>query len=68
MSTRQTSEYFSKHYNLNAIFHILIGLGVGWLSSLGWSWKFHSLISGCIFVIIGIIGHIYPLFIQQTSK
>ena len=64
----KTSEYFSKHHALNAIFHILIGLGIGWLTSLGWSWQLHSLILGCIFIAIGIVGHIYPLFIRQTSK
>jgi len=42
--------------SLHTTFHVFIGFGGGWLSSLGWSWQPFVLIGGCVIMAIGIVG------------
>jgi len=59
-------EYFAKHTNYNACVHVSVGLGIAWLLSLIWQGcSVISLVLGIVFIVIGIVGHIYAQFAKQ---
>ena len=58
-------EYFAQHPRYNSCIHVCVGLGIAWLISLAWSYSVAPLVLGIVFIVIGIAGHIYPLFAKQ---
>ena len=59
-------EYFAKHTKYNSWVHVCVGLGIAWLLSLIWQGcSVISLVLGIVFLVLGIAGHIYPLFAKQ---
>ena len=58
-------KYFAEHVNFNSCIHVCVGLGIAWLVSLAWHYSIIALVLGIVFIAIGIIGHIYPLFARQ---
>ena len=61
------NKYFAEHVNYTSMVHICLGLGIAWLISLGWSYSVVALVLGIIFIVIGIAGHIYPLFAKPPK-
>ncbi|MFC1992791.1 hypothetical protein ACFLV3_03155 [Chloroflexota bacterium] len=61
----EMNEYFAAHPMSNSGIHVSIGLGIAWLVSLSWASSTVALVLGIIFLVIGIGGHIYPLFAKQ---
>ncbi len=60
------NKYFAEHVNYNSLVHVFVGLGIAWLLSLIWQGcSVISLVLGIVFLVAGIIGHIYPLFAKQ---
>ena len=59
------NKYFAEHPSFNSLTHICIGLGIAWLVSLAWHCSVVALVQGIVFLLIGIVGHIYPLFAKQ---
>ena len=60
------NKYMAEHVNYNACVHICMGLGIAWLLSLIWQGcSVISLVLGIVFLVAGIVGHIYPLFAKQ---
>ena len=59
------NKYFTEHPSFNSLIHICIGLGIAWLVSLAWPCSVVALVLGIVFLLIGIVGHIYPLFAKQ---
>ena len=59
------NKYFAAHPNYNGLIHISVGLGIAWLISLAWSYSVVALVLGIVFLVAGIVGHIYPLFAKQ---
>jgi len=57
--------YFAAHPRYNSLTHVSVGLGIAWLISLGWSCSVAALVLGIVFLVAGIVGHIYPLFAKQ---
>ncbi len=61
------NKYFTKHPSYNSLIHVFIGLGIAWLISLSWGYSVLPLILGIVFIIAGIIGHVYPLFTKEEE-
>ena len=60
------NKYFAEHVNYNSCVHVFVGLGIAWLLSLAWQgYSVISLVLGIVFLVAGIVGHIYPLFAKQ---
>ena len=59
------NKYFSEHVNYTSMVHVCLGLGIAWLISLSWSYAVVALVLGIVFLVIGIIGHIYPLLAKK---
>ena len=59
------NSYFAAHPNYNSLTHVSVGLGIAWLISLAWSYSVVALVLGIVFIVAGIVGHIYPLFAKQ---
>ena len=60
------NKYFAEHPTFNSLTHIFVGLGIAWLLSLAWQgYSVISLVLGIVFLVAGIVGHIYPLFAKQ---
>jgi len=60
------NKYFTEHTNFNSLVHVCAGLGIAWLLSLIWQCcSVLSLVLGIVFLVLGIAGHIYPLFAKQ---
>ena len=60
------NEYFAKHPSFNSLIHVFVGLGIAWLLSLLWQGcSLISLVLGIVFLVAGIVGHIYPLCAKQ---
>jgi len=57
--------YFTAHPNYNSGVHVFVGLGIAWLISLAWSCSVVALVLGIVFLVAGIVGHIYPLCAKQ---
>ena len=57
--------YFTAHPNYNSLIHVSVGLGIAWLISLAWHCSIVALVLGIVFLVAGIVGHIYPLFAKQ---
>jgi len=51
--------YCAKHVNMNAIMHVLIGLGIAWLVSLSWHYAIPTLVAGVVCVVAGIAMHVH---------
>ena len=58
-------KYFAEHVNFNSGVHVCVGLGIAWLISLAWYCSIVALVLGIVFLVAGIVGHIYPLFAKQ---
>ena len=59
-------KYFAEHPSFNSCVHVCAGLGIAWLLSLIWQGcSTLSLVLGIVFLVLGIAGHIYPLFAKQ---
>ena len=54
--------YFVAHPTYNSLIHVSVGLGIAWLISLAWHCSIVALVLGIVFLVAGIVGHIYPLF------
>ncbi len=53
-------KYMAQHVDFNAWVHIFVGLGIAWLLSLIWQGcSVISLVLGIVFLVAGIVGHIY---------
>ena len=61
------NKYFAAHVVYTSLVHGSVGLGIAWLISLAWSYSVASLVLGIIFIVIGIAGHIYPLFAKPAK-
>jgi len=61
------NKYFSEHVVYNSMIHGSVGLGIAWLISLAWGYSVVALVLGIIFLVIGIAGHIYPLFAKPPK-
>ncbi len=60
------NKYFAEHPRFNSCVHVSVGLGIAWLLSLIWQGcSVISLVLGIVFLVLGIAGHIYPLFAKQ---
>ena len=59
------NKYFAEHVSFNSLVHVCIGLGIAWLVSLAWHCSIVALVLGIVFLVAGIIGHIYPLFVKK---
>ena len=59
------SKYFAEHVNFNSYVHSSIGLGIAWLISLAWCYSVVALVLGIVFLVAGIVGHLYPLFAKE---
>ena len=60
------NKYMAEHVNFNSCVHVCVGLGIAWLLSLIWQgYSVISLVLGIVFLVAGIVGHIYPLFAKQ---
>ena len=56
----------AEHVNWSGTFHVCAGLGIAWLLSLIWQgYSPISLVLGAVFLVAGIAGIIYPLFIKE---
>ena len=55
----KVSSYSAKHVNFNALMHLFMGLGIAWLVSLAWYYAIHSLVLGVVFLVAGIVMHVY---------
>ena len=63
---QKIDKYFAEHVNFNSLVHVCVGLGIAWLLSLIWQGcSVISLVLGIVFLVLGIAGHIYPLFAKQ---
>ncbi|OGL53243.1 hypothetical protein A3K55_01995 [Candidatus Shapirobacteria bacterium RBG_13_44_7] len=54
-------KYYSKHPQFNAIAHLCLGIGLGVLITYPLVGT-HPLRWGLAFIILGLLGHFYPLF------
>ena len=61
------NKYFAEHVTYNSMIHVCVGLGIAWLISLAWGYSIVPLVLGIIFIVIGIVGHIYPLFAKPPK-
>ena len=62
----KVEKWEAEHVNLSGTIHVFIGLGIAWLLSLIWQGcSVLSLVLGIVFLVLGIAGHIYPLFAKQ---
>ena len=59
------NSYFVAHPRYNSLTHVFVGLGIAWLISLAWNCSVVALVLGIVFLVAGIVGHIYPLFAKQ---
>ncbi len=60
------NKYFTEHPTFNSATHVCVGLGIAWLLSLAWQGcSVVSLVLGIVFLVAGIVGHIYPLFAKE---
>lgn len=55
----KVSSYSAKHVNFNALTHLFMGLGIAWLVSLTWYYAIHALVLGVVFLVAGIVMHVY---------
>lgn len=58
---RQFDKYFAKHVTYNSIVHLIIGIGVGLLITHPLADP-HPVRWGLVFLSVGIVAHMYPLF------
>lgn len=58
---KKINSYFKKHSFYNAIVHLSFGLGAGILFARP-IFGIHPLRYGLALLIIGVVGHLYPLF------
>lgn len=56
----QIKKYLSKHPFYNGFVHLLVGIGIGILITYPYIGE-HPLRWGVAFIIVGILGHLYPL-------
>ncbi|MCL5438747.1 MAG: hypothetical protein M1268_02025 [Patescibacteria group bacterium] len=61
---KQIYNYFKKHPMYNSLVHVTIGVGIGILITYPFIGA-HPLRWGGIILLIGIIGHIYPVFLKK---
>ena len=57
--------YFAAHPTCNSLTHVSVGLGIAWLISLAWHYSIVALVLGIVFIVAGIVGHIYAQFAKQ---
>jgi hypothetical protein len=57
---KQIEQYFKNHAMYNASVHIILGIGLGMLLTYPLAGA-HPVRWGLGFIILGILGHIYPL-------
>ncbi len=55
----KVSSYCAKHVNFNSLMHLFMGLGIAWLVSLTWYYAIHALVLGVVFLVAGIVMHVY---------
>jgi len=60
-------KYFVERPTYNSMIHVCVGLGIAWLVSLAWGYSVVPLVLGIVFIVIGIAGHIYPLFAKPPK-
>ena len=51
--------HHAKHVNYNAWMHLFVGLGIAWLISLSWHYAILPLVLGVVFLVAGIVMHVY---------
>lgn len=57
---KQIKQYLSQHPYFNGGIHILVGIGVGMLLTYPLAGA-HPVRWGIGFIVLGILGHLYPL-------
>jgi len=57
---KKMEEYFKKHHNYNALVHTLLGVGIGILMTYPLVGE-HPFRWGAAFVLVGVLGHLYPV-------
>lgn len=61
---KKLSSYFSKHIIFSSSVHVLIGLGLGILITYPFIGS-HPLRWGTAILVIGLLGHLYPLMVKK---
>lgn len=61
---KQIETYFKRHPSHNAITHLFLGIGLGILLTYPIVGN-HPVRWGSLFVGLGILGHLYPLWIKK---
>jgi len=57
---KKIEQYLKNHAVYNASVHVLIGIGVGMLLTYPLAGA-HPVRWGIVFIVLGILGHLYPL-------
>ncbi len=57
---KQINQYFKNHVYYNSAMHVLAGIGVGMLLTYPLAGS-HPVRWGIAFIVLGVLGHIYPL-------
>ena len=60
MFVKKINKYFSRHPIFNGFIHLLVGVGIGILATYPYIGE-HPLRWGIGFIVIGLLGHVYPL-------
>lgn len=61
---KKLSKYFSQHPYYNSATHVLIGIGIGILITYPLVTT-HPLRWGLGFLVLGLLGHLYPLIAEK---
>jgi hypothetical protein len=57
-------EYFRNNPTYNALIHLTLGMGIGILITYPLV-RSHPLRVGLALVVVGIVGHLYPLMVKR---
>lgn len=61
---QSTEKYFKNHPAYNSIVHVIGGIGIGILITYPFIGD-HPVRWGVAFVIVSILGHLYPIFLKK---
>ncbi len=62
-----TEKYFQKNPGFNSIIHIVIGIGIGILVTYPLIGA-HPVRWGVFFLILGLVGHLYPIWTRSKKE
>ncbi|OGE36913.1 hypothetical protein A3B45_02900 [Candidatus Daviesbacteria bacterium RIFCSPLOWO2_01_FULL_39_12] len=61
---KEIEKYFSNHVRYNSTIHVLAGIGIGILITYPLIGA-HPVRWGLAFLVLGILGHLYPLMVKK---